>query len=74
MNEPSNFVDGSESGCTTKPEEAGYAFDHPPYSPPLFAGQTLLSNTVCPSARQFAGAHYDLHNLYGYTETVVTHK
>ena len=74
MNEPSNDGCGSVSGCTAKPEEAGYALDHPPYTPPLFAGQTLLSNTVCPSARHAAGTHYDLHNLYGYTETVVTHK
>ena len=73
MNEPSNFVDGSDSGCTTKPEEAGYALDHPPYTPPLFDAE-LASRTVCPSARHAAGTHYDLHNLYSYTETVVSHK
>lgn len=72
MNEPSNFVDGSENACTTE-EEAGYELDHPPYTPAV-SGGSLYHNTLCPSALHAIGTHFDLHNLYSHFETVVTHK
>ncbi len=70
MNEPSNFEDGQKGlGCPGHDR-----LDHPPYSP-RFAGRgrPLYTKTVCPSARQAAGRHYNLHNTHGWTETMVTH-
>ena len=68
MNEPSNFVAGSLSGCP-----ADSIWDNPPYTPGI-DDELLASKTLCPSYMQYAGRHYDLHNLYGYTEAVVTNK
>ena len=70
MNEPSNFESGQKSlGCP-----ATSALDHPPYTPRFVAGggKPLFFRTVCPSAQHAAGSHYDLHNLYGWTETMAT--
>jgi lysosomal alpha-glucosidase len=33
----------------------------------------VFSQTICPSAKQALGSHYDLHNLYGYSEGIATH-
>lgn len=73
MNEPSNFEDGSETVCTTKKEDAGYALDHPPYTPSV-NGRSLYHNTLCPSAMHFNDSHYNLHSTYGYFEGIVTNK
>lgn len=35
-------------------------------------GGKLMSATVCPSAQQAISSHYNLHNLYGWSETKVT--
>lgn len=35
-------------------------------------GGTLYAKTVCPSAQQQFTSHYNVHNLYGWSETVVT--
>jgi lysosomal alpha-glucosidase len=76
MNEPSNFVDGSVSGCTSS------SLDNPPFTPRMFPnveenllflfldvlGGSLASKTLCPSARQYISNHYNLHNMFGYFE------
>ncbi|KAL5020347.1 hypothetical protein ScPMuIL_003239 [Solemya velum] len=67
MNEPASFADGSTSGCT------GNRWDNPPYTPGI-TDRDLKKKTICPSASQYAGKHYDLHNLYGYHEAIVTKK
>ncbi|NXC83549.1 LYAG glucosidase, partial [Cercotrichas coryphoeus] len=65
MNEPSNFMDGSEDGCP--PGE----LDSPPYTPAVL-GDSLSAKTVCASAEQKASVHYNLHNLYGLMEAKAT--
>ncbi|NXD21371.1 LYAG glucosidase, partial [Spelaeornis formosus] len=65
MNEPSNFMDGSEDGCP--PGE----FDSPPYTPAVL-GDSLSAKTVCASAKQKLSVHYNLHNLYGLMEAKAT--
>ncbi|KAK3103360.1 hypothetical protein FSP39_018703 [Pinctada imbricata] len=66
MNEVSCFVDGSVHGCTNN------EYDHPPYLPHVSNG-SMFTYTVCPSARQHLGLNYDVHNLYGFTETKATY-
>ncbi|KFP18506.1 Lysosomal alpha-glucosidase, partial [Egretta garzetta] len=65
MNEPSNFMDGSEDGCP--PGE----LDSPPYTPAVL-GDSLSAKTVCASAKQKASVHYNLHNVYGLMEAKAT--
>uniref|UniRef100_A0A8C3M4N7 Uncharacterized protein n=1 Tax=Geospiza parvula TaxID=87175 RepID=A0A8C3M4N7_GEOPR len=65
MNEPSNFMDGSEDGCP--PGE----LDNPPYTPAVL-GDSLSAKTVCASAKQKISVHYNLHNLYGLMEAKAT--
>ena len=63
MNEPSNFIWGSTSGCPQN------NLNNPPYTPAIL-DRSLPAKTVCASARQEAGYHYDVHNLYGHTEGI----
>ena len=65
MNEPSNFVDGSINGCPNTPLE------NPQYVPGA-GNDDLKKSTLCMSGVQKAGLHYDLHNLYGFTEAIAT--
>ncbi|XP_065342512.1 lysosomal alpha-glucosidase-like [Cloeon dipterum] len=65
MNEPSNFYDGQKDGCPDN------QWENPPYLPAVQGGK-LSYKTMCMSAIQFAGMHYDVHNLFGYTESIVT--
>nr|XP_055050692.1 lysosomal alpha-glucosidase isoform X1 [Misgurnus anguillicaudatus] len=67
MNEPANFVQGSVNGCPDTDLE------RPPYTPGVIGGQ-LNSGTLCMSARQYLSSHYNLHNLYGLTEAIATHR
>ncbi|GAB6022666.1 hypothetical protein CHUAL_006759 [Chamberlinius hualienensis] len=68
MNEPSTFTAGSiYNVCTSNP------YDNPPYQPAVEGG-FLNARTICLSSLQAAGVHYDLHNLYGYTEINQTYK
>ncbi|BFZ03806.1 hypothetical protein BsWGS_06845 [Bradybaena similaris] len=68
MNEPSCFVDGSYHGCTTN------ELDNPPFTPPKIIGRRLQSKTLCPSAKHAISAHYNVHNLYGWSEVNVTRR
>ncbi|XP_022103495.1 lysosomal alpha-glucosidase-like [Acanthaster planci] len=68
MNEPSSFVDGSVDGCPKDP------YNNPPYTPATIDGGHLYSKTLCPSATQSIGKHYDLHSLYGYSESIATNE
>ncbi|XP_065063012.1 lysosomal alpha-glucosidase-like [Rhopilema esculentum] len=65
MNEPSNFVYGSTQGCPDS------SYNTPPYMPSVASGQ-LPAQTICMTAKQYNGIHYDLHSLYGYSEGVAT--
>jgi lysosomal alpha-glucosidase len=65
MNEPSNFLDGAFNGCPNTPLE------NPQYVPGA-GNDPLKHKTVCMSAKQYAGLHYDVHNLYGFTEAIAT--
>ncbi|KAK3612142.1 hypothetical protein CHS0354_031217 [Potamilus streckersoni] len=65
MNEPANFVEGSNTGCTDN------SLDKPPYTPWIADGN-LATKTLCPSARQNLSSHYNLHSMYGYFEAKAT--
>nr|CAD7427821.1 unnamed protein product [Timema monikensis] len=65
MNEPSNFWSGSTRGCENN------SLDYPPYTPGVLGGK-LFFRTLCMNSEQHAGKHYDVHNLYGFTEAIVT--
>ncbi|XP_077870025.1 lysosomal alpha-glucosidase-like [Saccoglossus kowalevskii] len=67
MNEPSNFVFGSIDGCP-----GNNTYENPPYLPSVEGG-ALASNSICVSAKQNWSVHYNVHNLYGYSETMATH-
>ncbi|CAF3413214.1 unnamed protein product [Rotaria socialis] len=66
MNEPSNLIDGSYDGCTNN------SLDKPPFVPNVL-GKSLSSKTLCPSAQHAISSHYNLHNMYGYFESIATH-
>ncbi|KAJ7325169.1 hypothetical protein JRQ81_018189 [Phrynocephalus forsythii] len=65
MNEVSNFVKGSLTGC------AENKLNYPPYTPKIIDGVTY-SKTLCMDAVQKAGKQYDVHSLYGYFMTIAT--
>uniref|UniRef100_A0A2K6NW22 Lysosomal alpha-glucosidase n=1 Tax=Rhinopithecus roxellana TaxID=61622 RepID=A0A2K6NW22_RHIRO len=67
MNEPSNFIRGSEDGCPNN------ELEKPPYVPGVVGG-TLQAATICASSHQFLSTHYNLHNLYGLTEAIASHR
>ncbi|KAH9517561.1 hypothetical protein DERF_008227 [Dermatophagoides farinae] len=68
MNEPSNFLDGQNIGCPKND------FETPPYTPGMVdESLTLKRKTLCMTARHYNGQlHYNLHNLYGLQEAIVT--
>ncbi|KAI2798523.1 hypothetical protein BLOT_012805 [Blomia tropicalis] len=68
MNEPSNFLDGAFNGCPTNS-----TLETPQYTPGMVEDSlTLNHKTLCMSARHSIGLHYNLHNLYGISEAIVT--
>ncbi|NXS72091.1 LYAG glucosidase, partial [Pandion haliaetus] len=66
MNEPSNFVEGSQDGCPDN------SLEQPPYVPGVFGGR-LQAGTICASSQQYLSSHYNLHSLYGLTEAIASH-
>ncbi|NXK12497.1 LYAG glucosidase, partial [Herpetotheres cachinnans] len=67
MNEPSNFVEGSQDGCPNN------SLEQPPYVPGVFGGR-LQAGTICASSQQYLSSHYNLHSLYGLTEAIASHE
>lgn len=67
MNEPSNFIRGSQQGCPDN------ELENPPYVPGVVGG-TLQAATICASSHQFLSTHYNLHNLYGLTEAIASNR
>lgn len=65
MNEPSNFLSGSFNGCPNS------SLENPSYLPAVYGGQ-LNYKTMCMTAQHYAGLHYNVHNIYGFTEAIVT--
>ncbi|XP_068026417.1 LOW QUALITY PROTEIN: maltase-glucoamylase-like [Melanerpes formicivorus] len=72
MNEPANFISGAVDGCRNQ------ELNFPPYMPQLGEPQRGLSfNTTCMEGEQHLPdgtpvRHYDVHNLYGWSETKAT--
>lgn len=65
MNEPSNMVDGSLSGCPSN------QLENPPYVPAVEGGK-LNYKTVCMSSKHHDVDHYVVHNVYASLEAVIT--
>ncbi|XP_014672594.1 PREDICTED: LOW QUALITY PROTEIN: lysosomal alpha-glucosidase-like [Priapulus caudatus] len=66
VNEPTSHV-GSVTGCSNDSR-----WDNPPYVPGV-TDDSLQARTLCPSAKQYGGRHYDLHSLYGLMEMKATY-
>ncbi|KAL7639020.1 UNVERIFIED_CONTAM: hypothetical protein RMT77_010554 [Armadillidium vulgare] len=66
MNEPSNFYNGQKDGCPVNS-----SLEHPYYIP-LVKGGVLYFKTLCMTAKHHLGNHYDLHNIYGFSEAIAT--
>ncbi|XP_046367237.2 lysosomal alpha-glucosidase-like [Haliotis rufescens] len=69
MNDISSFVDGSVTGCT----ESNTTYDDPPYLPAVY-GDRLYTRTICTSSRHHWSRNYNIHNMYGLTETNATYQ
>lgn len=65
MNEPSNFIDGQYGDCPPS------SLETPPYLPGVNGGK-LNYHTLCMTANHSVGLHYNVHQLYGLTESMVT--
>lgn len=65
MNEPSNFYDGTPDGCPD------HDFENPPYLPNVVGGH-LYYQTICMTAKHYAGDHYNIHNLHATGEAEAT--
>ncbi|XP_076305653.1 lysosomal alpha-glucosidase-like [Tachypleus tridentatus] len=64
MNEPSNFYNGQKDGC---PSDS--PLEHPPYVP---GSDPLYTKTFCMTVQHNLSVHYNVHNLYGFFETIAT--
>ncbi|XP_061182189.1 maltase-glucoamylase-like [Saccostrea echinata] len=82
MNEPANFGTNEERPFNWPEKDKPYwslkcphsALDDPPYKPRGVFGPRLSDKTLCMVALQNDGAynHYDVHSLYGWSETEPT--
>ncbi|XP_076454086.1 sucrase-isomaltase, intestinal-like [Babylonia areolata] len=71
MNEPSNFKPGSVNGCGRT------QWDFPPYVPHILGAEPegkMFDKTLCMSAQQAWGRHYDVHSLYGHSMSLRTNQ
>ncbi|NWS82756.1 MGA protein, partial [Toxostoma redivivum] len=72
MNEPAVFVDGAIGGCRND------LLNNPPYMPHLASrSEGLTYKAPCMEAQQYLAdgtpvRHYDVHNLYGWSQTKMT--
>ncbi|XP_043926668.1 maltase-glucoamylase, intestinal-like [Protopterus annectens] len=72
MNEPASFVHGSVNGCRDQ------KLNEPPYMPELHEKHMkLYHKTLCMDSQQYLPDgtpvyHYDVHNLYGWTQAQST--
>ncbi|XP_078065159.1 sucrase-isomaltase, intestinal [Mustelus asterias] len=72
MNEPASFVDGSVNDCSDS------KLNKPPYMPALDSRNLGLQHkTLCMESEQILAdgtpvRHYDVHNLYGWSQTKPT--
>lgn len=70
MNEPANMENGIKGkGCDNK-----NILNNPPFIPGADKGINLYKKTVCPSAKQHLGSHFDLHNMYAFFEAKATYE
>ena len=70
MNEPANMANGNkDKGCDEK-----NTLNNPPFVPGADKELTMYKKTVCPSAKQHLGNHFDLHNMYGFFESKATYE
>ncbi|KAA0150482.1 hypothetical protein FNF29_05285 [Cafeteria roenbergensis] len=61
------------SGAAGPVSGPGFDPEYPPYLPGRFGGETRLDEKTIPmDSQQVTGPHYDVHSLYGITETRVT--
>ncbi|XP_075702524.1 lysosomal alpha-glucosidase-like [Rhinoderma darwinii] len=66
MNEPANNVHGSVDNCPDN------TLENPPYVPKVVGG-VLRDTTICASSHHHLSSHYNLHNLYGFSEAIASH-
>jgi len=71
MNEPANFVAGdlNDGGC------ASNQLNYPPYIPHVALDDSahgLSDKTICGDAIHSIGRHYDVHNMFGWTQSKPT--
>ena len=70
MNEPSNFVPGDMfQGCDS------VNVNYPPYLPRIRmdnANHGIADKSLCGDAVQYLGQHYDVHNMFGWSQSQPT--
>lgn len=85
MNEPANFGTNEEKPFNWPDNQPPWSlkcpnnrYDDPPYRTGAAYGNRLSDKTLCLVGEQSNGMktfkHYDVHNLYGHTETIATYE
>ncbi|KAI8495435.1 hypothetical protein Bbelb_268900 [Branchiostoma belcheri] len=75
MNEPANFIPGNYDPATNSGKCENNRWNNPDYTPWVMGD--LYSKTICMDAHQEGTdgttyRHYDVHNLYGWSQTPTT--